>query len=43
METLWPKKMKITDFFQQKSFVDKTFNSCSFNKIIDFVNTQYVV
>ena len=40
METLGPKNN--ASFFQVESFVDKTtFNFHSFNKINDFVTTQY--
>ena len=43
METLWPKKKKENCYFYElESFVNKTtFNSHSFNKIDDFVATDF--
>ena len=44
-ETLWKRfiqKRKVAIFFQLEIFVDKTtFNFHSFNKVNDFVTTQY--
>ena len=41
METLWSKK-ELPFFSQLERFFDKrTFRSCLFNKIVDFVRMQY--